>query len=127
MMPLTTKDIIIIVVILLVETFLASLASYFLKKASPADGGSKIKLLISPFFYLGGVLYVLSALGNIFLLKKLPYAIVLPLGSITYIWTMFLSNRLLGEKITRRKILGMVIIVAGVTLVALGKTFAERM
>lgn len=120
-MPLTTKDIIIIVVILLVETFLSSLASYFLKKASPADGGSKIKLLLSPFFYLGGVMYVIAALGNIFLLQKLPYAIVLPLGSITYIWTMFLSNRLLGEKITKRKILGMIIIIVGVTLVAYGK------
>jgi drug/metabolite transporter (DMT)-like permease len=121
MMPLTTKDIIIIVVILLVETFLSSLASYFLKKASPADGGNKIKLLLSPFFYLGGVMYVIAALGNIYLLQKLPYAIVLPLGSITYIWTMFLSNRLLGEKITKRKILGMIIIIAGVTLVAYGK------
>lgn len=121
MMPLTTKDIIIIVVILLVETFLSSLASYFLKKASPADGGSKIKLLLSPFFYLGGVMYVIAALGNIYLLQKLPYAIVLPLGSITYIWTMFLSNRLLGEKITKRKILGMIVIIVGVTLVAYGK------
>ncbi len=121
MMPLTTKDIIIIVVILLVETFLSSLASYFLKKASPADGGSKIKLLLSPFFYLGGVMYVVAALGNIYLLQKLPYAIVLPLGSITYIWTMFLSNRLLGENITKRKILGMIVIIVGVTLVAYGK------
>ncbi len=121
MMPLTTKDIIIIVVILLVETFLSSLASYFLKKASPADGGSKIKLLLSPFFYLGGVMYVIAALGNIYLLQKLPYAVVLPLGSITYIWTMFLSNRLLGEKITKRKILGMIVIIVGVTLVAYGK------
>ncbi len=120
-MPLTTKDIIIIVVILLVETFLSSLASYFLKKASPADGGSKIKLLLSPFFYLGGVMYVIAALGNIYLLQKLPYAVVLPLGSITYIWTMFLSNRLLGEKITKRKILGMIVIIVGVTLVAYGK------
>ena len=121
MMPLTTKDIIIIVVILLVETFISSLASYFLKKASPADGGSKIKLLLSPFFYLGGVMYVIAALGNIYLLQKLPYAVVLPLGSITYIWTMFLSNRLLGEKITKRKILGMIVIIVGVTLVAYGK------
>jgi drug/metabolite transporter (DMT)-like permease len=66
-------------------------------------------------------MYVIAALGNIYLLQKLPYAIVLPLGSITYIWTMFLSNRLLGEKITKRKILGMIIIIAGVTLVAYGK------
>ncbi|MBR1861269.1 MAG: EamA family transporter [Lachnospiraceae bacterium] len=121
MTGLSTIDIVIIIAILLTETFLSSLASYFLKKSSPADGGNKLKILLSPFFYLGGVLYVIAAASNIYLLQKLPYAIVLPLGSITYIWTMFLSNRLLGEKITFRKILGMCIIIVGVVLVALGK------
>ena len=121
MNPLSVKEIIIIIVILLSSTCISSLASYFLKKASPADGGNKIKILLSPFFYLGGVMFVVSAAANIYLLQKLPYAIVLPLGSLTYIWTMFFSNRLLGEKITGRKILGMCIIIAGVVLVALGK------
>lgn len=122
MAPLTTKDIIIIVVILLAETCISSLASYFLKKSSPPDGGNKLKILLSPFFYLGGVMYVVAAAANIFLLQKLPYAVVLPLGSLTYIWTMIFSNRLLGEKITVRKILGMCIIIAGVVLVAIGKS-----
>lgn len=66
-------------------------------------------------------MYVIAAGENIILLKMLPYAMVLPLGSLTYIWTMFLSNRLLGEKITKKKILGMCIIIIGVVLVAYGK------
>ena len=121
MTPLSTKEIIIIVVVLLSSTFIASLASYFLKKSSPGEGANKLRMLISPFFYLGGIMYVISAGANIYLLKKLPYAMVLPLGSLTYIWTMFLSNRLLGEKITKKKILGMCIIIIGVVLVAYGK------
>ena len=121
MTSLTTKEIIIIVVVLLSSTCISSLASYFLKKSSPADGGNKLKILLSPFFYLGGVMYVIAAAANIYLLQKLPYAIVLPLGSLTYIWTMFFSKRLLGEKITARKILGMCIIIVGVILVAIGK------
>ncbi len=120
MTDLTTKDIIIVIAILLISTFVSSIASFSLKKASPAEG-SKIKILISPFFYIGGMLYVVGALGNIVLLQKLPYALVLPLGSLTYIWTMLLSTRILGEKITGRKILGMCVIIAGVILVALGK------
>ncbi len=108
-----------VVVILLVETLAASFASFFLKKAGSGDG-NKLKLLLSPWFYLGGVLYVLSALGGIYLLQKLPYAIVLPLGSITYIWTMFVSRWLLKEEITKRKILGMSVIIIGVALVGAG-------
>ena len=50
----------IIIVVLLVQTLMSSFASYFLKKAGGAD--NKLSILISPWFYLGGILYVLSAL-----------------------------------------------------------------
>lgn len=120
MTMLTTKDILTVIIILVVSTFVSSIASFSLKKASPAEG-SKLRILVSPFFYLGGVLYVFGALGNIVLLQMIPYAIVLPLGSLTYIWTMLLSNRILKEKITVRKITGMCVIIIGVVLVALGK------
>ncbi len=109
----------IVAIVLLVSTFISSLASYFLKKSTGKE--NKLLILLSPFFYLGGILYVVASGANIYLLQKLPYAIVLPLGSITYVWTMFLSNILLHEKITRRKILGMCIIIVGVVLVAYGR------
>ena len=108
----------IIIIVLLVQTSMSSFASYFLKKAGGSE--NKLSILISPWFYLGGVLYVLSALCGIYLLQKLPYAIVLPLGSITYIWTLFVSRWLLKEKITVRKVLGMSVIILGVVLVGVG-------
>ena len=59
------------------------------KKASDAK---KIKILvITPAFYLGGLLYLISAILNIYILKFLDYSVVLPLTSITYIWTFVLS------------------------------------
>jgi hypothetical protein len=39
------------------------------------------------------------AIINILVLKQLPYTIVFPLTSITYIWTLMISYFLLGEKI----------------------------
>ena len=111
---------IVIVLAFIVMAFIASFASFFLKKSSPEEG-SKLKILLSPYFYLGGVLYVISASINIFLLQYLPYAIVMPLGSLTYIVTMFLSLKLLDEKITGRKVAGMLVIIAGVVMVAIGK------
>lgn len=103
---------------LLAMGFLASLGSYFLKK-STADGLSIQALLFAPWFYLGGMLYVLSALVNLYLLHVLPYSIVVPLGSLTYIWTLLLSRRLLGEPITRQKVAGVALIFLGVALVAI--------
>ena len=116
---MSAQKIFLIAVILLVETSVASFASFFLKKASSGD--SKIDIIKSPFFYLGGILYVVSSCLGIVLLQLLPYAVVLPLGSLTYVWTMFISRWLLHEDITRRKLLGMAVLISGVILLAVGQ------
>ncbi|MBQ1881567.1 MAG: multidrug transporter [Lachnospiraceae bacterium] len=116
---MSAQKILLIAVILLVETSVASFASFFLKKASSGD--SKIDIIKSPFFYLGGILYVVSSCLGIVLLQLLPYAVVLPLGSLTYVWTMFISRWLLHEDITRRKLLGMAVLISGVILLAVGQ------
>ena len=116
---MSVQKILLIAVILLVETSVASFASFFLKKASGGD--SKIDIIKSPFFYLGGILYVVSSCLGIVLLQLLPYAVVLPLGSLTYVWTMFISRWLLHEDITRRKLLGMAVLISGVILLAIGQ------
>lgn len=98
---------------------LASLGGYFLK-CSTANGLSIKVLLRNRCLYLGGFLYIASAFLNLYLLKKLPYSLVVPLGALTYIWTLVISHRMLGETITRRKVLGISTIALGVVLVAVG-------
>ncbi len=105
------------VIVLLLMSFLASVASFFLKK-STAGGLSVKKLFVSPYFYLGGVLYVFSALLNLYLLKRMPYSIVVPMGALTYIWTLIIANRFLGEAVTKNKIMGIILILTGVSLIA---------
>ncbi|MBR1847608.1 MAG: EamA family transporter [Lachnospiraceae bacterium] len=80
--------------------------------------GVIVRLLTCPSFYLGGFLYVLASLLSIYLLKVLPYSIVVPLGGLTYIWTLIISARLLHERITVRKFAGVVVILLGVFLIA---------
>lgn len=95
----------------------ASVASLFLKK-STAGGLCVRSLLVSAYFYLGGLLYVLSALLNLYLLKRLPYSMVVPLGSLTYIWTLIIAHRFLGEAITRHKMAGLLLIIVGVGMIS---------
>lgn len=85
-------------------TMLGSVAALFLKRAS---GFESIKMLLMDInLYIGAGLYLTSALLNIYILKYLDYSIVLPLTSITYIWTILVSYWILKEKITPRKIIG---------------------
>lgn len=104
--------------IIIAMTMISAFASYFLKRAT---GEEKLyKTFLSIYFYLGGFLYVTAVFFNIWLLQILPYAVILPIGSITYIWTMIISKKMLKEQITARKLVGIGFIICGVICVALG-------
>lgn len=102
---------------LLVMTMLGSVASLFLKRASGSKG--IIAMLKNINLYIGGVLYLVSAVLNIWILRYLDYSVVLPLTSLTYIWTMVLSYMILKEKITKKKIAGVIFILIGAVCVSL--------
>lgn len=44
---------------------------------------------------------------------------VLPLTSITYIWTLVISYKFLKEKITFKKIIGIILIIVGAIIIAI--------
>lgn len=101
-----------IILLFFVMTVLGSFGAICFKKASG-------HLLKSKFFYLGGFLYFISAVLNIYLLKFLPYMVILPLTSITYIWTLIIANFILNEKITKEKVIGVIFIIFGVVLICI--------
>ncbi len=106
-----------IYICLLVMTLMGSVASLFLKKASGSDN---IKgLLLNINLYVGGFLYLLSAILNIWVLRFLDYSVVLPLTSLTYVWTMYFSYLFLKEKITKRKMAGVALLLIGAILVSI--------
>ena len=107
----------ILYVMLLIMTVMGSVASLFLKKASGCDG--IVGLLKNINLYIGGFLYVGSAVLNIILLRYLDYSVVLPLTSLTYIWTMIISHLVLKEKIGVKKMAGVALILVGAVLVSI--------
>lgn len=104
-------------VLILAMTLMGAIASIFLKRASSSE--NFIKMLMNMNLYVGGGLYVASALLNIVVLRYLNYSVVLPLTSVTYIWTMVLSYMVLKEKISKKKIMGVICIIIGAVCVAL--------
>jgi len=104
-------------VVLFIMTIIGSVASLFLKKASGSDNMKGTFFSID--LYIGGGLYLLSSLLNIYVLKYLDYSVVLPLTSITYIWTMFISRFIFYETISSKKIVGIALIIVGAICVAL--------
>lgn len=103
--------------ILLIMTLMGSFASLFLKKASGKE--NFLMILKDKNIYIGGILYVIAALLNIYVLKYLDYSLVLPMTAVTYIWTLIISNRILKEKISHKKRMGVACILIGAVCIAI--------
>ena len=98
-------------------TVLGAFAGMFLKKAS---SNLEIKsLILNHNLYLGAILYLSAALTNIYVLKFLDYSLVLPLTSLTYVWTMIISHYILKENFGSKKNIGVFFIVIGAVIVSL--------
>lgn len=99
-------------------TLVGAFGGYFFKKAT-STSSTILKILFSPYLYIGGTFYVIGAILNIIVLKGLSYTVVLPLTSITYVWTIIISYFLLKEKISFKKILGIIFIIIGAIILGL--------
>ena len=105
-------------IILLLMTFLGALGGFYLK-VSTGKVSNFIDLAKCKEFYMGGVFYCLGALLNIYLLKFIPYSIVMPLNALTYIWAFILGVKILNEKINREKLVGVIFIIIGVIFLSI--------
>jgi drug/metabolite transporter (DMT)-like permease len=104
-------------VLLIMMTVAGSVAALFFKRAASFR---RLHGLVTDFnFWIGGTLYIATALINIFVLHFLDYSIVLPFTSLTYFWTIFLSHWTLGESLNAKKICGAVCIVLGAVLLCI--------
>ncbi|WP_281241701.1 EamA family transporter [Sediminibacillus albus] len=90
---------------------MGAIGGYFFKKAS----GQKISMNLNLFIYLlaGSLFYCAGAVLNIWVLRHLPYTVVFPLTSFTYVWTLAISYFLLDETISIKKSAGVVLIIIG--------------
>jgi len=107
-----------ILILVLLMTVLGSVASLFLKRASARP--TLAALASDKFLHTGAFLYAASAAANILALRVLDYSVVLPLTSLTYVWTQFLAAAFLREPLTPRKAAAVAAIVAGALLLARG-------
>lgn len=106
--------------IMLTGTFIASCSQIILKKAAEKEYPSKIAEYMNPmvigayFFFFGASLC--SVLGY----KVVPLSIGPILEATGYIWVAILGKIFLSEKIGAKKALGLVIIIIGIIVAAMG-------
>ncbi len=94
----------------------ASISQILLKKSALKTYSSPIREYLNPWVIIGYGMMVLSTIMTIIALKGLAYGNVPVVECFGYIFVMFLSRIFLGEKITKRKIIGNVLIIGGIII-----------
>ena len=98
------------IIIITINSLLVSIALLLLKKGSPK--------LLNKLTLIGLFLYAISAIIYVYALKYGPVSILAPITSTTYIYTLFISKKVLKEKITMYKVIGISLIILGITLLS---------
>ncbi len=100
-------------------SFIGSFGALFLKIGAGHLHGLK-SLLTNWRLALGVILYLLSSVFYIIGISKGDLSALYPMVSIGSIWTLMWSKIILGESITRTKLLAVAIILAGCFVLGIG-------
>jgi drug/metabolite transporter (DMT)-like permease len=101
-------------------SFIGSFGAVFLKIGAGHLGKGLASLLKNWRLALGVALYLLSSVFYLIGVSKGDLSTLYPMVSLGSIWTLIWSKLILGEAITRTKILAVAIILAGCVLLGLG-------
>lgn len=78
------------------------------------------RMLAQPWIWIGGSLYVFEFLSWVAFLSLVPLGRGVLLGSINIVAIMLAGRLLFAERLTRPRIIGMILVTAGVALVGAG-------
>lgn len=104
------------IVVLLISVFIASISQIILKKSANKKYETIIKEYLNIQVICGYCLLFISTILTIISLKGLPYKTVPIIETVGYIYILILSRIFLKEKITRKMIIGNIIIISGIVI-----------
>lgn len=78
-----------------------------------------VGLLSNPYFIVGMAMYGLASIAWMWALKTYPLSKVYPILALTFVFVPLLSRIFLGERIPPTTVVGVLLILAGVTVIGL--------
>lgn len=108
------------ILIMLTGTFIASCSQIVLKKAAEKEYASKIAEYLNPMVMGAYIVFFGASLCSVIGYKMVPLSIGPILEATGYIWVAILGKMFLGEHISKRKGLGLIVIIAGIVIASFG-------
>ncbi len=109
------------IVLVWIASFIGSFGALFLKAGAGKLHEGWIYLVWNPKLILGVVLFCGSSLFYVLGMRQGELSILYPLVSLSYLWALLWSRLFLNERMNRAKGLGLLLILAGIVLIGIGK------
>ncbi len=106
--------------VMLFGTFIASCSQIVLKKSAEKEYSSKLAEYLNPMVMGAYAVFFLASLCPVIAYKMVPLSLGPILEATGYIWVAVLGKIFLGEHISKRKGLGLLVIIAGIAVASLG-------
>ena len=106
------------ITIILISSFIVAISQCILKSSANKKHRGIIWEYLNFRVIFGYGLFMISLLLNVIAYQGIPYKLGPIIASTSYIFIMILSSVILKEKITKRKILGNVLILVGIIIFA---------
>lgn len=103
--------------LVVLATLIGALGPVFLKQGSASFSLNPRKLIKNYKLIAGLGLYCLSTVLFVPALKGGELSVLYPIVSLAYVWTSLLSVKILGEKMTALKWMGIALIILGVSFI----------
>ena len=105
--------------VLVCGVFISSISQILLKKSANKKHGSFVKEYLNPIVIVSYFIFFIATLMSVYAYKGIPLSMGPILDSSGYIFVTILSAIFLKEKPTVKKIIALVIIIAGIVIYSL--------
>jgi multidrug transporter EmrE-like cation transporter len=106
--------------LVLLASFIGSFGAVFLKSGA-SRLHRQLKTLILNWRLAAGVMfYGVSSFFFVLGVRRGELTVLYPMVSLGYIWTLIWSRLFFGESLTRRKVLGICLVLTGIVVLNLG-------
>lgn len=105
--------------LLLAGTFIASTSQIILKKAALKTYDSKVQEYLNFPVISAYIIFVLTTLLSVLAYKGIPLSMGPILEATSYIYITFFGVKIFGEKINKRKVVGLILILLGIAVYSL--------
>ncbi|GLC82506.1 EamA family transporter [Lacrimispora brassicae] len=107
--------------IAILSCLLSSLSQILLKKSAQKHSESIVKEYVNTYVIGGYFITAVCMVLMIIAYRGMPYKYGAVIESLAYLYIMIFSKLLLGEKLTKKKVAGNLIIIFGVIIFSLGR------